>query len=161
MAKIPLNKADKIVQQLVKKWLFLPQRASNELVYIAHRHGGANIPCMGDLCDIVVITPAFRLLTCPDAMVRNITANALHDVANALHDATKKWIGRAPSNQDTASFLGGSLDGEFGGDIASLWSCTRNATCRLGKRIGCRWEWCEERQELGVLVPQIREKPSN
>ncbi|XP_073210793.1 uncharacterized protein [Lepidochelys kempii] len=27
---------------------------------------------------------------------------------------------------------------------------------RLGKRIGCRWEWCEECQDLGVLVPQIR-----
>nr|XP_048701877.1 sialin isoform X4 [Caretta caretta] len=44
VAKVPLNKAAKIVQQLVKKWLFLPQRASNELVYIAHRHGGANVP---------------------------------------------------------------------------------------------------------------------
>ncbi|EMP28407.1 hypothetical protein UY3_14496 [Chelonia mydas] len=125
---------------------------------------------MGDLCDIAVITHAFRLLTCPDAMVRNIAANALHDV-------TKKQIGRAPSNQDTASFLSGSLDGEFGrdgGDIASLWPHARNATRRLGKRISClwewceerqelgvlriscRWEWCEERQELGVLVPQIR-----
>ncbi|CAM5173819.1 unnamed protein product [Natator depressus] len=152
VAKVPLNKADKIVQQLVKKWLFLPQRASNELVYIAHRHGGTNVPRMGDLCDIAVITHAFRLLTCSDAMVRSIAAKA-------LHDATQKRIGRAPSNQDTASLLSGSLDGEFGwhgGDIASLWSRARNATRRLGKHIGCRWEWCEERQELGVLVPQIR-----
>ncbi|XP_065454585.1 uncharacterized protein T26G10.4-like [Chrysemys picta bellii] len=141
MAKVPLNKADKIIRNLVKKWLFLPQRASNELVYIAR---------MGDLCDVVVITHAFRLLTCPDATVRNIAANA-------LPDATEKRIGRAPSNQDT--FLSGSLDGEFrrdGHDIASLWSRTRNATCHLGKRIGCRWEWCEECQELGVRVPQIR-----
>ncbi|CAM4593352.1 unnamed protein product [Caretta caretta] len=152
VAKVPLNKAGKIVWQLVKKWLFLPQRASNNLVYIAHRHGGANVPRMGDLCDIAVITHTFLLLTCPDAMVRNIAANA-------LHDATKKRIGRAPSNQDTASFLSGSLDGEFGRDgrdIASLWSCARNATCRLGKRISCCWEWCEECQELGVRVPQIR-----
>ncbi|CAM5100326.1 unnamed protein product [Natator depressus] len=149
VAKVPLNKADKIIRQLVKKWLFLPQRASSELVYITHRHGGANVPRMGDLCDIAVITHAFRLLTCPDAMVRSIAAKA-------LHDATQKRIGRAPSNQDTASFLSGSLDGEFGrdgGDTASLWSRARNATRRLGKRIGCRWEWCEERQELGVLGP--------
>ncbi|CAM4612820.1 unnamed protein product [Caretta caretta] len=152
VAKVPLNKADKIIQQLVKKWLFLPQRDSNELVYIAHRHGGANVPCMGDLYDIAVITHAFRLLTCPDAMVRSIAAKA-------LHDATQKRISRAPSSQDTASFLSGSLDGKFGrdgGDIASLWSYAHNATRHLGKRIGCRWEWCEERQELGVLVPQIR-----
>ncbi|CAM4585880.1 unnamed protein product [Lepidochelys kempii] len=151
VAKVPLNKADKVIRQLVKKWLFLPQRASNELVYITHRHGGANVPRMGDLGDIAVITHAFRLLTCPDATVKSIAAKALHDV-------TQKRIGRAPSSQDTASFLSGSLDGEFGrdgGDIASLWSRARNATRRLGKRIGCRWEWCEERQELGVLVPQI------
>ncbi|KAG6940274.1 hypothetical protein G0U57_018779, partial [Chelydra serpentina] len=60
-------------------------RASNELVYITHRQGGANVPRMGDLCDVAVITHAFRLLTCPDATVRNI-------VANALQDATKKRI---------------------------------------------------------------------
>ncbi|KAG6923125.1 hypothetical protein G0U57_021510, partial [Chelydra serpentina] len=118
VAKVPLNKADKIIRQLVKKWLFLPQRASNELVYITHRQGGANVPRMGDLCDVAVITHAFRLLTCPDATVRNIAANA-------LQDATKKRIGRAPSNQDIATFLSGSLDGKFGrdgSDIASLWS---------------------------------------
>ncbi|XP_065420303.1 uncharacterized protein LOC135974922 [Chrysemys picta bellii] len=54
VAKVPHNKADKLDCQLVKKWLFLPQRASNELVYIAHRHGGANVPRMGDLCDVMV-----------------------------------------------------------------------------------------------------------
>ncbi|CAM5147797.1 unnamed protein product [Eretmochelys imbricata] len=152
VAKVPLNKAEKIIRQLVKKWLFRLQRASNELVYIAHRHGGANVPRMGELCDMAVITHAFCLLTCPDARVRNIAANA-------LHDTTKKRISRAPSNQDITTFLSSSLDGEFrwdGRDIASLWSHARNATCHLGKHIGCRWEWCEERQELGVLVPQIR-----
>ncbi|CAM4507303.1 unnamed protein product [Caretta caretta] len=83
VAKVPLNKADKIVWQLVKKWLFLPQRASNELLYVAHRHGCANVPHMGNLCDIAVITHAFSLLTCPDAMVGNIAANALHDATEA------------------------------------------------------------------------------
>ncbi|CAM4540926.1 unnamed protein product [Lepidochelys kempii] len=89
VVKVPLNKADKIVRQLVKKWLFLPQRASNELVYITSRHGGANVPHMGDLCDIAVITHTFHLLTCPDAMIRNIAANA-------LHDATKKRSAEPP-----------------------------------------------------------------
>ncbi|XP_065265992.1 uncharacterized protein T26G10.4-like [Emys orbicularis] len=152
VAKVPLNKVDKIIRKLVKKWLFLPQRASHELVYITYRHGGANVPRMGDLCDVAVITHAFCLLTCPDATVRNIAANP-------LRDATEKQISRALSNQDITNFLSGSFDGEFGRDehdIASLWSRTRNATCRLGKHIGCRWEWCEERQELGVRVPQIR-----
>ncbi|XP_074988588.1 uncharacterized protein LOC142073232 [Caretta caretta] len=107
---------------------------------------------MGNLCDVVVINHAFHLLTCPDATIRNI-------MANALRDMIKKQIGRAPSNQDIATFLSGSLDGEFGrdgGDIASLWSRARNAMHRLGKHIGCRWKWCEEHQELGILAPQIR-----
>ncbi|KAH1183272.1 hypothetical protein KIL84_004764 [Mauremys mutica] len=75
VAKVPLNKADKIIRQLVKKWLFLPQRASNELVYIAHRHGGTIVTRMADLCDVAVITYAFCLLTCPNATVRNIAAS--------------------------------------------------------------------------------------
>ncbi|XP_053861599.1 uncharacterized protein LOC128823378 [Malaclemys terrapin pileata] len=72
---------------------------------------------------------------------------------------TEKRIGRAPSNQDIATFLSISLDGEFGQDgrdSASLWSCTRNAMLCLGKSIVCRWEWCKEHQELGVLVLQFR-----
>ncbi|KAG6922975.1 hypothetical protein G0U57_000316, partial [Chelydra serpentina] len=42
--KVPLNKADNTIRKLVKSWLSLPQRASNEIVYIAHRHDGANVP---------------------------------------------------------------------------------------------------------------------
>ncbi|KAG6929490.1 hypothetical protein G0U57_005580, partial [Chelydra serpentina] len=44
VAKVPLNKVDNTIRKLVKSWLFLPQRASNEIIYIAHRHGGANVP---------------------------------------------------------------------------------------------------------------------
>lgn len=40
---VPLNKADNTIKQLVKKWLFLIQRASNALVYTLHREGGASI----------------------------------------------------------------------------------------------------------------------
>ncbi|XP_030406028.1 uncharacterized protein LOC115645479 [Gopherus evgoodei] len=149
VAKVPLNKADNVIRQLVKKWLSLPQRASNELVYIAHRHGGANVPRMGDLCDIAVITHAFRLLTCPDAVVKKVATTA-------LCSATAKRIDRAASGQDMATFLSGSMDDDFArdrGDIASLWTRARNATRRLGKRLGCRWVWSEDRRELGVLIP--------
>lgn len=57
-----------------------------------------------------------------------------------------KQIGRAPSNQNIATFLSGSLDGEFGQDghnIASLWSCAHNATRPLGARSARSGEsWC-------------------
>ncbi|KAH1166505.1 hypothetical protein KIL84_015677 [Mauremys mutica] len=53
----------------------------------------------------------------------------------------------------------GSLEAEFGregGDLSSLWSRARNASRCLGKRIGCCWKWCEERRELGILVPRVK-----
>lgn len=65
MVKVPLNKADTTTRQLAKKWIFLPQRTSNELVYILRSQGDANIPRMGNLCDIMVITQAFCLLMIP------------------------------------------------------------------------------------------------
>ncbi|XP_067415044.1 uncharacterized protein T26G10.4-like [Emydura macquarii macquarii] len=152
VAKVPFNKVNSIIRQLVKRWLFLPQRASNELTYIGHRQGGANVPRMGDLCDFAVITQAFCLLTCADATMKNIAANALGEVI-------KKRISRIRSRQDIATCFSSSLDGEFewdGGDIASLWTHACNITRHLRKHIGCRWTWCEERQELSVLVPRIR-----
>ncbi|KAH1185519.1 hypothetical protein KIL84_018268, partial [Mauremys mutica] len=79
VVKVPLNDADNTIRQLVKKRMFLSQRASNELVYILHRQCSANVPRMGDLCDVAVITYAFRLLTCPDAMARNIAESAIWD----------------------------------------------------------------------------------
>ncbi|XP_074814531.1 uncharacterized protein T26G10.4-like isoform X2 [Natator depressus] len=109
MAKVPLNKADSTIWQLVKKWMFLPQRASNVLVYISQMHGGANIPRTGDLCDVAMITHTFHLLMCPDAMVRNITESA-------LRDAIKKRITRTTSNQYVLNYLSGLLEGEFGRD---------------------------------------------
>ncbi|XP_019360140.1 PREDICTED: uncharacterized protein C17orf47 homolog [Gavialis gangeticus] len=141
-------KADTKIRRLLKKWLHLLLRASNEVLHICYRQGGTNVPRMGDLCDIAVVTHAFRLLTCPDATVSIIAASALEETA-------RKRIGRQPTGQDLATFLSGSLEGEFsrdGGDFASLWSRARNATRRLGNRIGCAWTWSEERRELGVTL---------
>ncbi|XP_044862379.1 uncharacterized protein LOC123364368 [Mauremys mutica] len=107
---------------------------------------------MGDLCDMAVITHAFRLLTCPDPTVRSIAQEA-------VRGAVRKRIARAPSKRDVATYLSGSLEAEFGrevGDLSSLWSRARNASRRLGKRIGCCWKWCEARRELGILVPRVK-----
>ncbi|XP_067390548.1 uncharacterized protein T26G10.4-like [Emydura macquarii macquarii] len=98
MAKVPLNKADDVIRHLVKGWLFLPQRASNELTYIGHKQGSANVPCIGNLCDIAVVTQAFHLLTCPNATVSTIASKA-------LEEAVTKRIRRAPSSNDIATYL--------------------------------------------------------
>ncbi|XP_043377449.1 uncharacterized protein T26G10.4-like [Chelonia mydas] len=152
VAKVHLNKADSTIRQLVRKWLDLPQRASTDIFYNCHRQGGANVPRMGDLCDVAVITHTFRLLTCPDPTVRSI-------VEEAIRDVVRKCTSRAPSEQDIDTYLSGFLEAEFGrkgGDLSSLWSRTCNASRRLGKRISCRWKWCKEHQELGILVRCIK-----
>ncbi|XP_030422649.1 uncharacterized protein T26G10.4-like [Gopherus evgoodei] len=132
MAKVPLKKADSTIRQLVKKWLHLPQRAYTDIIYISHRQGGANVPLVGDLCDMVVMTHAFHLLTCPDPTVRSIAQESVWGVV-------RKCITRAPSERDVATYLSGSLEAEH-----------------LGKRISCYWKWCEERRELGILVPRVK-----
>ncbi|XP_075772826.1 uncharacterized protein LOC142824999 [Pelodiscus sinensis] len=150
VAKGPLNKADRAIRQLARKWLYLPQRASSDIIYIPHRQGGANVPRMGDLCDIATVTHAFRLLTCPDHRVRSIASAALEETIG-------KRAARAPAPQDIVAFLNGSLEnnlGRQGGELSSLWSRARAATRRLGKRIGCRWTWAEERGEMGILIPR-------
>ncbi|XP_044867375.1 uncharacterized protein LOC123367299 [Mauremys mutica] len=108
---------------------------------------------MGDLRNIVVITHSFHLLTYPDAMLRNIAASAMQDVI-------RKRKARTPSNQYVATYLRESLKREFGrdgGDLASLWTHARSATQWLEKHIGCHCTRCKECQELGVLVPQVKD----
>ncbi|KAH1164705.1 hypothetical protein KIL84_008104 [Mauremys mutica] len=41
-------------------------------------------------------------------------------------------------------------------DFALLWTRAHNTTQLLEKCISCHWTWCKERQELGVLVPQVK-----
>ncbi|XP_065453510.1 uncharacterized protein T26G10.4-like [Chrysemys picta bellii] len=152
VARVPLNKADNTIRQLVKRWLYLSQRTSTDIIYIFHRQGGANVPQLGDLCDMAVMTHAFRLLTCPDPTVRSIAQEAVRSMV-------RKRITRAPSEQEIATYLSVSLEAEFGrerGDLSSLWSCACNTSRLLGKRIGCCWKWCEERRELGILVPCLK-----
>ncbi|XP_025063582.1 uncharacterized protein LOC112550797 [Alligator sinensis] len=146
--KTPLKKADAEIRWLFKRWLHLVLRASNKVLHIPYRQGGASVPCMGDLCDIAVVTHAFCLLTCPDAMVRTIAASALEETA-------RKRIRRQPTGSDLATFLSGLLEGEFsrdGGECASLWSRARNAMHHLRKCISCAWTWTEERRELRVSL---------
>lgn len=135
--KVPLNKADRTITAMLKRWLSLPKRATNDILRVPQRQGGAGISKMGDLRDIAVVTHAFRLLTCPDGTVKTVA----HE---ALRTAAKRKLAREPSKEDLASYLSGSLEDEFGrdgGDFATLWTRARIATRRLNKKIGCQWMW--------------------
>lgn len=150
VAKVPLNKADRNITAMLKKWLNLPKRATNDILRVPLQKGGAAIPKMGDLRDIAVITHAFRLLTCPDSTVRTVAHGALRTVV-------QKRLARAPSDEDLATYLSGSLENEFGrdgGDFASLWTRARNTTRRLNKRIGCQWSWNQAENQLSMALIQ-------
>ncbi|XP_049946524.1 uncharacterized protein LOC126439393 [Schistocerca serialis cubense] len=145
--KGPLSALDKAVKAAVKSWLFLPQRASTEQLYLALGEGGCGLTPLADAADISTIVHGFRMLHCDDATVRDIAWAT-------LTTAARRRLGRKPSRSDLATYLSGSTEGDLardGGDIQSLWTRVRNATRRLAPR-GVTWRWSELLSELQVEV---------
>ncbi|XP_048514042.1 uncharacterized protein LOC125501691 [Athalia rosae] len=152
--KGPLKEADRLIKKLAKKWLHLPQRASAEIVFLPPSRGGCGLLPLADLGDILTIGHAFRLLTVEDEVVRGLAWSS-------LEAAVARKIGRNPSAADLATYLSGSLEGEFardGGDIASLWSRARNAARRSEDKLAVKWKFLETRQELVVTMRGSRER---
>lgn len=83
---------------------------------------------------------------CLDATVRNLVASAVRDIIG-------KRIAVAPSSQEVALE---AVFGRDGGVFAPLWTHACNATQQLEKCIGSYLMWCEERRELGVLLPRVK-----
>ena len=135
VAKGPLQRVDAQVRRLVKGWMYLPNRASAEIVWMDRLEGGAGLLPLADQVEVASIVHVFRLLTCRDLVVRSVAKRALVEVV-------RRRLGRRPTEHDVACYLSGSLDGEFGrdvGNIASIWTGARNACRRLAARTGVRW----------------------
>ncbi|KAF4517058.1 hypothetical protein B566_EDAN004678 [Ephemera danica] len=142
--KTRLQQVDKLTKELVKRWMWLPKRASNEVVYLLPSEGGAGCLPLGDNCDLLSIVHGYRHLTCRDAATGEVAWNVLGAVV-------RRKIGRPANKTDICRYLSGDLAGEFGrdgGDIASLWSRVRNASRRLAPRIHLNWSWSTEENEL-------------
>jgi len=151
VAKAPLMRLDALVKRLVKGWLYLPERASAEVVWMDRLEGGAGLLPLADQVDVASIVHVFRLIACRDPVVRSVAEGVLAEVV-------RRRLGRQPTKVDVATYLSGSLDGEFGrdgGDIASIWTAARNACRRLSARIGVRWRWSEDLREFQVEIPQV------
>lgn len=149
VAKTPLKKLDGDLKRRVKGWLYLPQRASAEVVYLGVAEGGAGMFPLADLVDISSVVHAFRMITCADPVVKDLARATLFHV-------TKKRLGRPVSPDEVADYLSGRVDGDFardGGDIGSLWTDARNAAGRLQKKIGVHWKFDELRGEFQVCIP--------
>ncbi|UYV83161.1 hypothetical protein LAZ67_23000037 [Cordylochernes scorpioides] len=133
--KTAFREVNLLIKRLGKKWLGLPQRASNEVLYIPPFKGGAGMVPFGDRTDLAKIKHAFRLLTSSDSETSALAKSLLKRVA-------ERKLGRPALEEDLAAYLSGKLDGDFardGGDITSLWSDARNASRRLSKSIGVQW----------------------
>lgn len=94
----PLSKLDKtIMKKCVRKWMYLPQRASAEDVFLPSPLGGVDILPFSDLRNVCAVTHGNRLLTCPDESV--------HETEwDTLKTAVQRKIRHVPTMDDLASF---------------------------------------------------------
>ena len=81
----PLAEADKAIKRYVKSWLYLPQRASAELVHLLPSQSGAGFLSFRDQHNLLAVVNGFRLLTCPDRTVKD---PAWHGVREAVRKKT-------------------------------------------------------------------------
>ena len=151
--KTAFRELDAELKRFAKGALHLPERASNEIVFLAHRHGGAGIMPLGDLADVGVIVHVFKLLTCPDNMVAELAEKS-------MKKAVQKMINGEPSWAHIVAYLSGEPLARMSNSFATLWSAARNASRRLANKVpGFLWSWSEELQRLGVSVPMPGVQP--
>ena len=151
----PLKSIDKKMKKFVKNWLNLPQRASAEVVYISSPLGGAGILPFSDMRNVCALTHGYRLLTCPDDVVRETAWDT-------LKTAVRLKIRREPNMDDIAYYLNGSTDGDMANtnvDVPSLWSRVRICTRALRRTVDVLWWWCATRNEMQIIVPRPGKQP--
>ncbi|XP_046144138.1 uncharacterized protein LOC123988371 [Osmia bicornis bicornis] len=146
--RMTLSELDKAIKRTVKLWLHLPQRASPEVVHIPPSLGGCGLPPIADLAEVTAVAHAFRLLNAKDTVVARIARFTLEAAAS-------EKLRRAPTDRDLAQYLSGSLAGDWSRPTtgrSSFWSRVRSVALRSGARLGFRWEWCDDRAELAIVM---------
>uniref|UniRef100_A0A914X9M3 Reverse transcriptase n=1 Tax=Plectus sambesii TaxID=2011161 RepID=A0A914X9M3_9BILA len=153
--KRPLTELDKKNKAVDKKWLYLPQRASAEPLYLPYRHGGMNLLPLSLLADIAQMVHALRLLTSNDPSTWQLSLNTLNTVV-------KKKIRREVEEEDVSEYLNGSTSGVFcvkTSDTTSMWTHLRSATRRLRSKINVCWQHSEGSVSLlldGAMVSRTQ-----
>ncbi|CAB3261608.1 unnamed protein product [Arctia plantaginis] len=143
MEKEYLTAVDKAVRRLAKEWLYLPQRASAELVYLPPSRGGGGLLPLADLHDVLTVAHSYRLLNARDHAVRSLT-EAL------LKRTTSDRLGRSAGGDDIARYLSGDTGLPPSGAGTSFWARVRVASTNLKKKIGLRWQWHPDKETLGL-----------
>lgn len=146
----PLNELDRHIKRIAKRWLFLPNRASNEPVYMQPSQGGTGMLPLRETRYILSVVQGYRMLTCPDPVVHQIAWNSLRAVV-------EKKVRRQPSEDDLVGYLNG--EGRSEGGPRSFWARVRKSTKELRKKTGIGWHWSATHSELQILVPHPNEEP--
>ncbi|KAK3928962.1 hypothetical protein KUF71_017246 [Frankliniella fusca] len=118
-----------------------------EVVFLPSWQGGANILPLSDLADIGAVTKAFKVLTCPDSLVRDIAESS------ATRTVTR-YLGREAYPVDLAAYLSGCTDDGHSKSSATVWTAARSASRRLAAKIpGLCWEWSPTLSRMSIVVP--------
>ncbi|XP_034245774.1 uncharacterized protein T26G10.4-like [Thrips palmi] len=152
--KTAFQDLDKAIKSAAKQFLHLPDRASNEIIYIPCRQGGANLLPLSELADVGAVQKAFKILTSPDPLVREVGLAGVSRAAARL-------IGREPSHAELAAYLSGAEFRSRPNSFATVWSAARNATRRLDKKLGgLSWSWSETLQRFALEVAMPGREPN-
>ncbi|GMS90242.1 hypothetical protein PENTCL1PPCAC_12417, partial [Pristionchus entomophagus] len=122
--KAPLITLDKKIKKAAKRWLFLPQRASNEVLWVDHSRGGQSLLPLSLLADVGQVTHAVSLLHSRDPAVADLALRTAREVAT-------KRAKRRITAPELAEYLSGDTEHTYRTptiDIPSIWTTARTAT---------------------------------
>ena len=118
---------DAKVRALLKRALRLPRRTSSDYLYVKSLEGGRGLTSLEDDRHVALITQCYRILTCPDKLVRDVGWGQLRACARARTGRTEF------SDEDLCEFLNNSQpDGHDYSDVQSIWSKVRRSLCLYG-----------------------------
>lgn len=93
---------NKDIKWLAKKWMYLLQQASAEVVNLGLSERGAGTLPVADLVDISSVVHGFRLITCPDSIVQELARLTLKVIMRCR-------IEQSSSEEDYLCLLTGRL----------------------------------------------------
>ncbi|CAB3233767.1 unnamed protein product [Arctia plantaginis] len=96
MEKEYLTAVYKTIRRLAMEWLYLPQRASAELVYLPPSQGGGGLLPLVDLHDVLTVAHSYRLLNSREPAVRLLTQALLKTTSRVTSLVTRACHRRMP-----------------------------------------------------------------
>ncbi|GFT18739.1 retrovirus-related Pol polyprotein from type-1 retrotransposable element R2 [Trichonephila clavipes] len=133
-------RVEESITKEVKEILALPLKASCSYLFGDSKQGACGVPEISRDSDSYLIDTAFKLLTSKD---EEVSVKALAHLICTVRQRLK----REPSNADLASFLSGSMEGEFHSTTSAHhnhWTWARSAS----RRQCVTWSFVEDAPSL-------------